>query len=173
MKNVEGLQPNLDCPVCRHPQRVAAASMKELKATDEEIATALQLDEVDVTRHFTTCIKVLSLEDSEDLDAPFDRSQSDHQLQVLLQNATELYHSAVLQGNMVAGSSALAVRLRCLNEIGRRGETREKRAGLLDGVDPTNPASWPPELAHFWRLWSDDLLRRIDESKSRRALEEA
>ncbi len=108
MKNADRfpLQPDPDCLLCNHPQRVAAASMRELQASDEEIATAIALSVEDVERHFASCVKVVLLNPA-DLDRPLDASASDQQLQVLLGNATELYHSAVLQGNMVAASSAL------------------------------------------------------------------
>jgi hypothetical protein len=42
MKNTDGnfpFQLDENCPLCNHPQRVAAASMRELQANDEEIAT--------------------------------------------------------------------------------------------------------------------------------------
>ncbi len=136
--------------------------MRDMNATAEEIAVSLQLDPDQVERHFSVCVpKIAGIDD---LDNP--AGASDAQLALLLQHSLELYHAAGLMGNMVAASSALAVRLRCLTEIGRRAETREKRAGVLDGVDPTSPmSSWPPELAAFWSAWMDDMLLRIAAAK--------
>ncbi|MGD0413781.1 MAG: hypothetical protein ABSA80_00370 [Terriglobales bacterium] len=164
MKNTENfpLQLTANCALCNHPQRVAAASMKELGATLGEIATAVGLDAADVERHFTACVKVISL-DSEDANSPVEGS--DQQLQVLLQNATELYHSSVLMGNYVSASSALAVRLRCLTEIGRRAAARSERKELLVGADPHDPQTWPHELAQFINAYQDDILRRVDAAK--------
>jgi len=136
--------------------------MKELGATLGEIATAVGLDAADVERHFTACVKVISL-DSEDANSPVEGS--DQQLQVLLQNATELYHSSVLMGNYVSASSALAVRLRCLTEIGRRAAARSERKELLVGADPHDPQTWPHELAQFINAYQDDILRRVDAAK--------
>jgi hypothetical protein len=155
--------PNPDCPLCSHPQRVAAASMRELQASYEEIAVALQLDAGDVERHFTSCVKVISLNPEEVGTV----EGSDQQLQILLVNAGELYHSSVLSGNYVSASSSLAVRLRCLAEIGRRAETRAKHQELLVGADPCDPSTWPREVGDFINLYLDSILSRLAEAKNR------
>ena len=157
MEKVNGqpvLQINTDCPLCNHAQRVAAASMRELGATVDEIAVAVQLDVSDVERHFLKCVP--SLPSGEGLDVPL--SVSDQQLQLLLQNSSELYHSAVLQGNMVAASSALAVRLRALAEMGRRSEIRSEKKSLLDGSDPLRPETWNSDLRKFLIALYDAIL---------------
>jgi hypothetical protein len=141
--------------------------MRELQASYEEIAVALQLDAGDVERHFTSCVKVISLNPEEVGTV----EGSDQQLQVLLQNATELYHSSVLTGNYVSASSSLAVRLRCLAEIGRRGETRTKNRGELLSADPEDPDTWSPELARWVMAYQDGILSRLDAIKSRQTEE--
>ena len=146
---------NTDCPLCNHAQRVAAASMCELGASNEEIATAIGLPVADVERHFSSCAPNLASSAKLSDDSI---SGSDEQLQLLLRNSTELYHSAVLQGNMVAASSALAVRLRALAEMGRRSEIRSEKKSLLDGADPRNPDTWGTELRKFLVLMYDDIL---------------
>ena len=155
MKIADGfpLQSNPNCTLCNHPQRVAAASMKELGATTEEIATALHLDAADVEQHFHDCLPPLN-------DDP--RSASDGDLSGLLRHASELYHSSVLMGNYVSASSALAVRLRTLNEIERRAEAKSERQELLLGADPTDPRTWPDELARFINSYIDGVLSRVD-----------
>jgi hypothetical protein len=165
MKTEDIPLPNPDCPLCCHPQRVAAASMRELQASDEEVATALQLDAGDVQRHFSSCVKVISMNPEEVGTV----EGSDQQLQVLLQNATELYHSSVLTGNYVSASSSLAVRLRCLAEIGRRAETRAKHQELLEGADPTDPSTWPREVGDFINAYHDDILGRMRNTEESKA----
>lgn len=161
MRNVEEvpLQPDPSCAVCSHPQRLAGSAMRDMNASMEEIAIALQLDPDEVERHFTACVpKVLLPEDG---DTPF--AASDQQLELLLQNSCELYYSAALMGNMVAASSALAVRLRCLTEIGRRAEAKAEHQELLLGADPRDPQTWPRDLADFVNAYHDDILNRLDE----------
>jgi hypothetical protein len=167
MKTEDIPSPNPDCPVCSHPQRVAGASMRELQASYEEIAVALQLDAGDVERHFTSCVKVISLNPEEVGTV----EGSDQQLQVLLLQAGELYHSSVLGCNYVSAASAASIRLRCCTEINRRAEARAKHEELLANASPYDVNSWPPELAKFINAYHDDILRRLDAIMSRQAEE--
>jgi hypothetical protein len=125
--------------------------MHELGADSSEIAGAAQLSIADVEQHFTRCVPNPASNDD-----PI--TGSDEHLQRLLQNSVELYHSGVLLGNMVAASSALAVRLRALAEIGRRSEMRSERKNLLDGADPRIPATWGSELRRFLVQMYDSVL---------------
>lgn len=129
-------------------------SMHELGARMEEIAAATGLDAGDIDRHFLKCIPP-----SDTVDP---RSASDAELNSLLRHATELYYGATLQNNLVAASSSLGVRLRCIAEIGQREAARAERAGLLDGVDPVNTplSEWPKELAAFTRAYLDGIVER-------------
>lgn len=158
-------QPDPSCLLCSHPQRIVGASMRDLNATMEEIAVALHLDPVAVERHFSICVPRIALPSLDDLDSAFDAS--DQQLELLLQHSLELFHSAALTGNMVAGSSALAVRLRCLTEIGRRTESRAERQELLLGADPTDPHTWPEPVSRFINLYIDGVLSRVAESSQK------
>ncbi len=99
-------------------------------------------------------------------ELPIDSSADDAALDKLIRDADETYYAAASTANFAAAASSLSVRLRALSVKAEREAAREKRAGLLDGVDPTSPMSeWPPELAAFWMAWSDDLLARIAEAK--------
>lgn len=165
MKPEEIPLPNLDCPLCCHPQRVSGASMRELGASDSEVATALQLDEACVSRHFTSCVKTIPL-NPEEIGTV---EGSDQQLQVLLQNATELYHSSVLTGNYVSASSSLAVRLRCLAEIGRRAETRAKNRGEILTADVEDCSTWDPDLRDWVFRYQNSILDRMRNMKEEKA----
>jgi hypothetical protein len=126
--------------------------MKELGATTEEIATALHLDAADVEQHLSACLPPLNADPGS--------SASDGDLSALLHHATELYHSSVLMGNYVSASSALAVRLRTLNEIERRAEAKSERQELLLGADPTDSRTWPEPVSRFINLYLDSILER-------------
>lgn len=141
--------------------------MRDMNATAEEIAVSLQLDPDQVERHFSVCVpKIAGIDD---LDNP--AGASDGQLALLLQHSLELFHAAGLMGNMVAASSALAVRLRCLTEIGRRAETRAKNQGEILSADPERPESWSPELGAWISRYLDFIVARIDVAESQREME--
>jgi hypothetical protein len=143
--------PNPDCALCMSERRIAAASMKELGATNEEIANAIGLAATEIDQHFRECIP------SENADP---RAASDAELDSLLRHATELYYGATLQNNLVAASSSLSVRLRVLSEMAEREASREKRQELLLGSDPADPSTWSPEVGVFIRSYMDSILER-------------
>lgn len=107
-------------------------------------------------------------------DVSIDPSTDDATLDKLIHDADETYFAAASTGNFAAAASSLSVRLRALSVKAEREVQREKRAGLLDGVDPTSPMSeWPEELAKFWMAWMDDMLLRIAAAKEEVNYEQA
>lgn len=151
--------PDPTCAMCNHEQRAAASAMLRIGASFQEIATAFQMSDVDaIEKHFRDHAPLPAL-------AVDPRNASDAQLASLLNDSSELYYSAALQNNLPAASSSLAVRLRCIAEMGERETARDKREQLLEGADPCDPHTWPDELHKFIAAYMDGILTRATEAE--------
>lgn len=106
---------------------------------------------------FTTLDTVELNESDTELDA------SDNDLRKLIKDSEETYFACASTGNLSAASASLGVRLRALAELNERQRSREKRSELLDGADPTNPATWPLDLSTFVIKYQDGILCRLSE----------
>ena len=134
--------------------------MRELDASFEEISECCSMNLVDVERHFTTCVATPTpaTDESEEKEI----AGTDDELRDLLDDAQESYHSAVLQGNPPAASSALSVRLRILTELGNRQRLRTETRTNLDHDDPLAPACDWSESRRVWMLsYFDGLLKKV------------
>jgi len=152
--------PDPSCPMCNHEQRAAASAMLRCGASYQEIATAFQMSDVDaIEKHFRDHAPLPALS----VDP---HNASDAQLASLLNDSSELYYSAALQNNLPAASSSLAVRLRCIAEMGEREAKREKRDNLLEAADPHDPHTWTDELHKFIAAYMDGILARRAEIES-------
>jgi hypothetical protein len=137
-----------DCLVCTSSARSVVASMLELGATPKEIAEATGLDVGELAKHLTACIPM----------AP--EAGDDQELQNLLLNSVETYHAATLQGNLVASTAALSVRLRALSELERRTQTRAEQRDDFASADPRRLETWPPALKNFVQVFCDSLVEQ-------------
>jgi hypothetical protein len=126
--------------------------MRELGATFDEISAALRIDKLIVEEHFTRCVQTFDLSNFS--------AESDEQLEGLLQHAVESYHACSISGNAVGATSALSVRLRCLESLNKRKEARIERASLFEGAIPDDPKTWPVEIKTFVTQFLDFLVER-------------
>ena len=170
MKKPRAKTPKTPCALCDGPYADAAQTMEEMGATPEEIATQCGVNVDCVQRHFAECVGFVT----EEADGTF--AMSDAKLAKLIRDATQTYDTATRQGNLVASSAALSVRLRALCEQNRRLEAREQDA---EEKASSEAGTLTVELL-------DDLIRQGEEERpakeaaeklrveeSRRALQEA
>lgn len=174
--NRRKVKAKFQCSVCLSPFVGAVTTMATMGADAVVIAQECGFDVTAVEAHLAKCDPSAPDESGSGDDAPSE--MSDAKLRALITDSERISKQAEATGSLVAASSANSVRLRALQEQGRRAEART--AAKIDQELSMNLDDWSEQECSRMRRYLDRIgeetdrnLSAINEVRDRKAVNDS